>query len=145
MMFMCEHRTRDTVWLPELLEHPNTARSLASIVAVRDDPEPAARGFARLFALGAVEEGPEGLIVVTGADSATITVMTPDAFAAAWPEHDLGATPRDAFAALRVHVASAERAGDALGRGGVPHAETARGVSVGPEHATGTVVEFVER
>ena len=56
-MFMCEHRTRDMVWRPELMEHPNGARGLAGIVAVRSDPEPAARAFARLFALGAVSEG----------------------------------------------------------------------------------------
>ena len=143
MMFMCEHRTRAMVWRPELMEHANGARGLAGIVAVRSDPEPAARAFARLFALGAVSEAPEGLVVATGLASAPILVVTPDAFAGLWPEHDLDATPREAFAALRVRVADAEAAREALRRGGVPHAETERGASVGPEHAGGVVVDLV--
>ena len=144
MMFMCEHRTRAMVWRTNLMSHPNGARGLAGIVAVRSDPEPAARAFARLFALGAVSEAPEGLAVATGLASAPILVMTPDAFASAWPEHDLDATPRDAFAALRVRVGSAEAAREALRRGGMPHVETERGASVGPEHAGGVLMDLAE-
>ncbi len=127
------------------MEHPNGARGLAGLVAVRDDPEPAARGFARLFALGAVsavEGAPEGLTVATGLASAPILVTTPDAFARAWPEHDLDGTPRGAFAALRIRVGDAEAAREALRRGGVPHVGTERGASVGPRHAGGVVVDL---
>ena len=149
MMFMCEHRTRAMVWRPELMEHANGARGLAGLVAVRSDPEPAARAFARLFALGAVSEtpamarGPEGLTVATGLASAPILVVTPEAFSKAWPEHDLADTPQGAFAALRVRVDDAEAAREALRRGGAPHVETERGASVGPRHAAGVVVDLV--
>ena len=143
MMFLCEHRTRDMVWRPELTEHPNGATGLAGVAAVADDPEAAARRAARLFAQGAVEEGPEGFVVRTGEASAPLAFTTPQDFAEAWPDHDPGATPRGAFAALRVRVADPARARDALRRGGVAHRETARGVSVGPEAAGGVVVELV--
>ena len=143
MMFMCEHRARDMVWRPELMEHPNRATGLAGVVAVAEDPEAAARRFARLFANGAIEEGSEGFVVRTGEASAPIVVTTPGGFAEAWPNHDLGATPRGAFAALRVRVSDPAQARDALRRGGVLHHETARGISIGPEAAGGVVVELV--
>ena len=45
-VFMCRHKTRDMVWVPSLLEHPNGAQGIAGVVAGCDDPEGAAAAFA---------------------------------------------------------------------------------------------------
>ena len=141
--FLCEHRTREMVWRPELLEHPNGAVGLAAIVAVASEPESAARRFARLFATGAVERADGGFVVRTGARSAPILVADPDGFARSHPGQDLAATPGDAFAAVHVRVADPGRTREALRRGGVPHSEGPSGLLVGPEAAGGTVLAFV--
>ena len=143
MMFMCEHRTRDMVWRPELMEHANGAVGLAGLVMVSNDPEAAAQRLARLFALGEVGEEAGGFVVRTGEASAPLVAMTPEAFGEAWPGHDPAATPRGAFAALRIRVADLDRARDALRRGGITGTETARGVSIDPQDTAGVVVELV--
>ncbi len=142
-VFMCQHRSPETVWLPELLEHENTACGLAGIVVLSDAPEADAGRFARLWADGKVTGTEGGAVVDTGARSAPLLVLTEEAFAARYPGTDLAALPRGAFAALRVKVRDMAAAKAVLNGAGVPWADTGDGIFVGPGQAAGTVVEFV--
>ena len=42
-LFACQHKTRDTVWIPELQRHANTARSIARVLIVSPEPKKASR------------------------------------------------------------------------------------------------------
>ncbi|EPX78593.1 VOC family protein [Litoreibacter arenae] len=142
-MFMCQHRSRDTVWLPDLLDHPNTARGLAGIVARSDTPEADAKAFARLWADGAVQPTEGGAIVSTGSNSAPLTLLSPDAFNQRYTGLDTNALPRGAFGVLQVNVGDEDTLLSVLDRANVPTTRTSRGVAVGPAHAAGTIVEFI--
>lgn len=139
--FMCQHRTRDMVWRPELMEHENGARGLAGMIAAVAAPEAVAGRYARLFAQGAVEPAQGGFMVRTG--SAPLHFLEEAALAARYPGLDTGATPRGAFAALQIAVAETGPARAVLEAAGIPFVRTAGGIAVDPAHASGTVLEFV--
>ncbi len=142
-VFMCQHKTREAVWLPELLTHPNTACGLGGMLALSDDPAADAPRFARLWAAGAVSESEGGLKVTTGPNSAPLTLMTPAAMAKLYPGIDLSATPKGAFAALRIKVSDMGAAAGCLSKAGIPSVKTAAGLAVPPAETCGTVLEFV--
>jgi hypothetical protein len=137
-VFMCQHRTRPTVWVPEWMAHPNGATALGAVIAVSEDPADTAARFARLYAAGAVSDIEGGKRVETG--TAPILVLTQDGAAARYPGIALGDAATGVFAALEV-VADMNKAAAALGdlAHAVPH-----GLAVAPSLATGAVVAFVE-
>lgn len=143
--FMCQHLTRESVWIPELVKHANGANGLAGIVAGTDDPNGAAERFARLFADGRTFAIDGGMRTETGADSAPLLFLSHEALAARYPDFDLGATPTGAFATLQIYVADERRACSAVEQGGLSPVRTASGFAIGPAHASGTVLEFVAR
>lgn len=142
-MFMCQHKTRDMVWRPELQSHANTARALAGIAAVSDDPEQAAGRYARLFAAGQVTQAQGGYLVATGPDSAPILCLTPAAAAARWSADALAATPPSAFAAMRVAVRDLAAARAAVVAGGAEVHDGADGFWIAPADTSGVILEFV--
>ncbi|GAA5541906.1 MULTISPECIES: VOC family protein [Brucella] len=145
MVFMCQHKTRETVWLPELIEHENGAIGLSAIVIIAADPETSAKGFARLFKAGKAVEQDGGWKVLTGPNSADLLVLDREKALSFYPNVDLDKTPASAFAALRIRVRSLDKARAALTAHGVSFASTAAGVAVLPENASGTILEFSEQ
>jgi catechol 2,3-dioxygenase-like lactoylglutathione lyase family enzyme len=143
--FMCQHLTRDSVWIPELIDHANGANGLAGIVAGTDDPSGAAERFGRLFADGRTAAIDGGMRTETGASSAPLVFLSREALASRYPDFDLGATPTGAFAALQVHVPDEGRARSAVEQGGLSPVRTASGFAIGPANASGTILEFVAR
>ena len=143
MVFMCQHKTRETVWLPELLNHPNTACGLDAILAISESPEQDAERFARLWASGQVIKDNETCTVKTGPNSAPLLLMNGSDMAALYPGIDLSSTAKGAFTALRIKVSDIDAARACLTAAGLPAHDTASGVAVPPEAAAGTVLEFV--
>jgi len=143
MVFMCQHKTPETVWLPELLEHPNTACGLDAILALSADPGADAARFARLWAEGEVDIRGGAHCVRTGAGSAPLILMDRDGMAAAYPGADLDATTRGAFTAVRVKVRDLRKAAACLEGAGLNAIVTGHGLAVPPQRAAGTIVEFV--
>lgn len=141
-VFMCQHKTRETVWLPELLEHPNGANGLAEIVGVSDDPEAAAAKLARLYAKGALRADGPDQIVHTGDDSAPIRLLSPAGFKARYPGWDMSKTAQGAFAALVLSVSDLDQTGAALKSGGVDFEQRGDSIFVAPEACSGCGLEF---
>lgn len=138
-VFMCEHRSRDAVWVPEWTTHANGARALAAIVARAADPAALAARYVPLFAGGSAGEVEGGVRVETG--SAPILVLDDAGFAARYPGLDADATPLNGFAALEF-VCDLDAARRALGA----HAEPVPGgLAVAARHATGCILGFVAR
>lgn len=143
-MFLCQHKTPDMVWRPELQAHANGARALAGIVTMANDTETLARRFARLFAAGQIRPIPGGHAVETGANSARILCLTPAAAAARYDDRAVADTPPRGYAALQIAVADIAAARSALERAGVALRHGPGGTLwVEPAEACGTVLEFL--
>ncbi len=143
-MFLCQHKTPDMVWRPELQTHANGARALAGIVTMANDTETLARRFARLFAEGQIRAIPGGHAVETGANSARILCLTPAAAAARYDDRAVADTPPRGYAALQIAVADIAVTAEVLTRAGIALQHGPQGTLwVGPAEACGTVLEFV--
>lgn len=143
MVFMCQHKTRDTVWVPELLEHANGANGLAAIIVISADPAKSAEGFARLYADGKAISIDGGWRVVTGENSAELLVYdrsyAENKYGTAW----LDKTSIQAFSGLRIHVGSLDKLRTVLDESNVTYTDVVNGIIVSPDDANGTIVEFV--
>lgn len=146
-MFMCQHKTRDMVWRPELMTHANGAIALAGVVVASASPEETARGFARLFAAGRIQGAGNTYTVTTGDKSASITCMTPASVTEYYAGMDAEKILHGAFAALQIAVddiaktqahLQSKSIGFVKGRGG-------KSVFVSPADAGGTLMEFIQR
>jgi len=144
-VFMCQHKTRETVWLPELLSHPNGACGLAEILACTADPAGSAVKLARLYAFGAVAEIDGGCRVTTGPNSAPITCLTADALAARYPGFDLSGLPAEGFAGLAVYSGDLDLTATCLTGNGHAPVGTADGIALPPDLCAGAILEFVPR
>lgn len=139
--FMCQHHTRDTVWMPELMTHPNGAVALAGILAVHAEPETAAEAYSRLFAKGETVAVAGGVQVATG--SIPVTFLTAKELASRYAGIDIGQTPRHAFAVLQIVVRDLAAVKSLLAQNDVEAYLTAGGLAVAPALAGGAVIEFV--
>lgn len=144
MMFMCQHKTRDVVWLPELLTHENGAVGLKEIIGLSETPEDTARRLACLFADSHVELTRSGAVVSTGKNSAKVLFVTPDAMAERHGDRHSSTPPGNAFVAVCFQVADLGRTRAALDRNRVEYADSQSTLVVAPKMASGVTIEFQE-
>lgn len=146
-MFMCQHKTRDMVWRPELMTHANGAIALAGIVVASASPEDTARAFARLYAAGRVQGADNKFSVTTGEKSASITCMTPAAITEYYAGMDAEKILHGAFAALQIAVDDIAKTQAHLQSKsiGFTKSNTGKSVFVSPADAGGTLMEFIQR
>jgi catechol 2,3-dioxygenase-like lactoylglutathione lyase family enzyme len=78
--FACQHMTRDMVWRPEWLSHPNGATGISAVTVVMASLDGVKEGYARLFGEGAVtgDERRGNVNVDTGNDD--LWFVTPKTF-----------------------------------------------------------------
>ncbi|MCZ4353863.1 VOC family protein [Roseovarius aestuarii] len=91
-LFACEHLTRDTVWLPELMAHPNGARGVRQVEVRVDAPEAEAATLARLLGLSAAPDAKGGMRVQMKPRGADIVYRTASDFDRLWGEHATSCT-----------------------------------------------------
>ncbi|WP_245414208.1 VOC family protein [Nitratireductor sp. StC3] len=139
--FMCQHRTRDLVWRPELMEHANGARALAGMGAAVDAPEAAARRYARLFAAGRAVVIGDGWRVETG--SIPVDFVTRDALGRRYDGLDTTGLASGAFAVLQIAVADRAAAERLLAAAAIPYRTMPHGLAVSPAAASGAIIEFI--
>ncbi|MBN9003184.1 MAG: VOC family protein [Rhizobiales bacterium] len=146
-MFMCQHKTREMVWRPELMTHANGAIALAGVVVASASPEETARGFARLFAAGHVQGTNNACAVTTGDKSVTITCMTPAAITEYYAGMDAEKILRGDFAALQIAVDDIAKTQAHLQSKsiGFVKGQNRKSVFVFPADAGGTLMEFIQR
>lgn len=143
LLFMCQHRSPETVWLPDLMQHPNSALGIAATVAISDDPLADAGRFARCMTGGSVTRMDGGASVATGVNSARLDLMQRSALQRNYPADWLNATPLNGHAVLQVRVAEMDQARACLDRAGIPARATPSGHIVPPDLAGGVIIEFV--
>lgn len=137
-LFACQHLTRGTVWIPDLMRHANTARRIAALEVLARDPVAAAAEMAALTAAVATPE-PDGAVAVpSGPGRAPFVFLDRMMLAARHPDVPLDGLPEEGAAGLVLVADDLGAAADASGA--VPSGD---GVAVPPAAANGLVLAFV--
>src|SRR6201990_1977331 len=75
-IFACQHKTRETVWIPELMTHANGAKRLRQGLPLGPAPAKEAAHLARMIDREARGQADDGVVVPSGADRADFVFMT---------------------------------------------------------------------
>jgi Glyoxalase-like domain len=140
-IFACQHKTRNIVWIPELMKHLNGAKRLRQTLVISPDPAKDAAHLARMIDRE-VRAEPDGAVTVSsGSDRAEFVFLTKDQLSLRYPEVPLAGVPECGGAGLVIatsDLAAAEQAvGNSRCRGG-------GSLCVPPSAANGTLLAFVE-
>jgi len=142
-VFMCQHKTPETVWLPELLSHPNTACGLHAILIASEVPEQHAQQYARLWADGRIVKISDGYTVETGENSAPLSILTQAALEARYPKLNMEGSPSGVFSGLQIKVKNLDAVRRCLKNADLQGIQTTLGLAVAPQNTSGVIVEFV--
>ncbi|MGB6397840.1 MAG: VOC family protein [Bradyrhizobium sp.] len=138
-IFACQHKTRETVWIPELMKHANGARRLRQVLIATQDAAKDAAHLSRMIDREARNE-PDGAVAVpSGADRADFVFLSRDQLAKRYPGVARAGLPERGGAAL-VIAADLTQAETALGSSGI---RSGGAICVLPAAANGTLLVFV--
>lgn len=136
-----EHQTPEALWRPEFTMHANGAQALVEAAFTAPEPESTVRRLERLLDRVAVETEGGWRLVATG--GGVLTVATPDAFKARFPDAD--PPDRPAIAGAVVRTTSLDRASAAARKGGVALKPASDGACYAAgDAAGGGVIAFIE-
>jgi len=140
-IFACQHKTRETVWIPELMRHANGAQRLRQVLVVSPEPGNDAAHLSRLIdrAVGAEPDG--AVAVPSGSDRAEFVFLTRDQLGRRYPEISLAGLPERGGAGLVMATSNLAAAAKAAGDAGVRSGDA---VCVAPASANGTLLVFVK-
>jgi catechol 2,3-dioxygenase-like lactoylglutathione lyase family enzyme len=140
-IFACQHKTRDTVWIPELMKHANGAKRLVQILVVSPEPAKDAAQLARMIDRDARAE-PDGAVAVpSGSARADFVFLGKGQLGRRYPEISLAGLPERGGAGLVLATSDLAAAAKAVGSRGV---RSGGAVCVAPEAANGTLLAFVK-
>src|SRR5882762_3851029 len=139
-IFACQHKTRETVWIPELMKHANGAKRLRQVLIVSPEPAKDAAHLSKMIDRDGKTEADGAIAVPSGSDRADFVFLTRDQLGKRYPEVSLAGLPERGGAGLVIaaDIAAAEKA---LGATGVC---SNGGVIVPPAAGNGTLLAFVK-
>lgn len=140
-IFACQHKTRDTVWIPELMQHANGAKRLTQALVVSPEPANDAAHLARMIDREVRPEQDGAVAVPSGSDRADFIFLTKDQLGRRYPEVSLAGLPQRGGAGLVLATSDLAAAGKAVGSSGV---RSGGAVCVAPAAANGTLLIFVK-
>ena len=139
-IFACQHKTRETVWIPELMKHANGAKRLKQALIVSPAPAKDAAHLGRLIYCEAKTE-PDGAVAVpSGSDRADFVFLTKDQLGRRYPEVSLAGLPERGGAGLVLATSDLAATEKAIGSAG---RRSGGAVCVAPAAANGTLLAFV--
>ena len=138
-IFACQHKTRETVWIPELMKHANGARRLKQVLLVVPEPAREATHLSKMIDGKTRTEADGAVAVPSGGDRADFLFLTKDQLIKRYPGVSLAGLPDRAAAGL-VIAADLNAAEKALGASGV---RSGQAICVPPAAANGTLLAFV--
>jgi glyoxalase-like protein len=139
-IFACQHKTRETVWIPELMRHANGARRLRQVLLVTPEPAKEAAHLSRMIDRGSRAEADGAIAVPSGGDRADFVFLTSAQLGKRYPGVPLAGLPERGAAGL-VIAADLPSAEKALGAAGLRSGDS---VCVAPASANGTLLAFVK-
>jgi hypothetical protein len=139
-LFACQHKTRETVWIPELQKHANTATRIAEVLVTTPAPEADARHLVKMIG-GETSQAADGAFVVpTGFGRADFVFLTREAMAKRYPGVPVSELPERAGAGLRLVVGDLAAAKAAVGAKAISGNDA---VVLPPSAANGVMLAFV--
>lgn len=139
-IFACQHKTRETVWIPELMKHANGAKRLKQAVVISAEPTKDAAHLARMID-GQIKAEPDGGVAVpSGSDRADFIFLTKTQLAARYPAVSLAGLPESGGAGLVLITSDLAAAEKAVGAAGV---RSGGALCVSPAAGNGTLLVFV--
>src|SRR3954469_8100398 len=92
-IFACQHKTRETVWIPELMKHANGAKRLKQVLVVSPEPEPDAAHLGRMIDRDVRREADGAVAVPSGSDRADFVFLTKEQLGRRYPGVTLDGLP----------------------------------------------------
>ncbi|MCP3471543.1 VOC family protein [Bradyrhizobium sp. CCGUVB1N3] len=139
-IFACQHKTRETVWIPELMTHANSAKRLKQVLIASPEPAKDAAHLSRLIDREAKVEADGAVTVPSGGDRGDFVFLTLDQLGKRYAGVSLAGLAERGGAALVLvsgDLAATEKAlGAAATRSGPA-------ICVAPAAANGTLLAFV--
>ena len=139
-IFACQHKTRETVWIPELMKHANAAKRLKQVLIASPEPAKEAAHLSRLIDREPRTEADGAIAVPSGGDRADFVFATLEQLGKRYPGVPLAGIPERGGAGL-VFVSSDLAASEkALGSAAI---RSGSAVCAAPKSANGTLLAFV--
>ena len=139
-IFACEHLTRDTVWIPELTRHANTAQRIERLEILCRDPKATAAEMGRLIDRPAEPVAAGEFRMRSGAHRADLVFLDREALERRHAGVPLSSLPDEGCVTLAVVVADLAKARNAVGARAAE--ATAQTLKVAPAAASGLILEF---
>ena len=139
-IFACQHKTRETVWIPELMSHANGARRLSEVLITTPEPAKDAAHLSRLIDREATAEADGAVAVPSGGDRAKFMFLTLAQLGKRYPGVALAGIPERGGAGLVLisdDLAATEKALGSTGR------RSGAAICVPPAAANGTLLAFI--
>lgn len=139
-IFACQHKTRETVWIPELMRHANGAKRLKQVLIVSPDPATDAAHLSRMIDVAARHDADGAVAVPSGGDRADFVFLTKDQLGKRYGGVSLDGLPDRGGAGLVIaaDLAATEKT---LGSAGV---KSGNSITVPPASGNGTLLAFVK-
>ena len=139
-IFACQHKTRETVWIPELQRHANAAKGLNQVLAVSPEPTRDAAQLADMTGRE-ITTAPDGAVIVaSGSNRADFVFLTRDQLGRRYPGVSLAGIPERGGAGLVLATGDLAACESAVGGAGV---RSDGRVLVAPAAANGALLAFV--
>ena len=139
-IFACQHKTRETVWIPNLMTHANRAKRLKRVLIATPEPTKDAAHLSRLIDREAKTEADGAAAVPSGADRADFVFLTLDQLARRYPGVSLAGIPERGGAALVLVSGDLTATEKALGSASI---RCDAAICVPPASANGTLLAFI--
>ena len=139
-IFACQHKTRETVWIGELMRHANGAKRLRQVLIATPAPGNDAAHLSRMIDREARHESDGAVAVPSGGYRADFIFLIRDQLAKRYPGVSLAGLADRGGAGLVIaaDLAAAEKA---LGTAGTRSGDA---ICVAPASANGTLLAFVQ-
>jgi hypothetical protein len=140
-IFACQHKTRETVWIPELMKHANGAKRLKQVLVVSPEVTKDAAHLARMIDRDVRAEADGAVAVPSGSDRADFVFLTKDQLGRRYPQVSLAGLPERGGAGLVIATSDLAAAEKAIGSAGV---RSGAALCVPPAAANGALLAFVK-
>jgi catechol 2,3-dioxygenase-like lactoylglutathione lyase family enzyme len=140
-IFACQHKTRETVWIPELMKHANGAKRLKQTLVVSPEAAKDAAHLARMIDRDIRAEADGAVAVPSGSDRADFIFLTKDQLSRRYPGVGLAGLPERGGAGLVLATSDPAATEKAVGSAGI---RSNAGICVAPAAANGALLAFVK-
>ncbi|MGH6678021.1 MAG: VOC family protein [Bradyrhizobium sp.] len=140
-IFACQHKTRDTVWIPELMRHANGARRLKQVLLLASEPASEAAHLARMIDRDASALADGSIAVPSGSGRADFRFLSKAQLGKTYPTVPLTALADRGAAGLVIETSDLTTTETALGDAGI---RSGNAICVPPAQSNGTLLVFVK-